>query len=136
MPGAYQVRMELLDNPPSHPESQQYLRFLEETGAEHVGSYMRWVYLRRPTDLGTFDLFSDNASRIRHLGRILALLLPLMVMNLGVGIYNTAIGIAWDSPINVICSSVPYLLTVLIGIGCLKLHKKRNRLKRESQIFE
>ena len=86
--------------------------------------------------LGAFDLFSDKASRVRHLGRIIALIWPLMVMNLGVGIYNTTVGIVWDSPINVICSGIPYLLTVLIGIGCLKLGKKRNRLKREGQIFE
>lgn len=135
-PGAYQVRMELLDNPPSHPESVQYIKFLEETGAEHVGSYMRWVYLRRPAEYGPFDLFSDNASRVRHLGRIIALLLPLGVINTGIGIINLSIGIAWVSPINALCGIFSLLVSALLGIGVWKLSKKRNALKRDARIFE
>ena len=135
-PGAYQVRMELLDNRPFHPESMQYLRFLEETGAEHVGSYMNWVYLRRPSELGAFDLFSDNASRVRHLGRIIAWLLPLGVLNTGIGIINLSIGIAWGSPVNMACGIFSLLVSALLGIGVWKLSKKRNALKRDARIFE
>ena len=135
-PGAYQVRLELLDNRPAHPESMQYLRFLEETGAEHVGSYMNWVYLRRPAELGAFDLFSDNASRVRHLGRILALVLPVTLMNVGIAIYNLSIGIAWNSPINIVCGGICTLSSLLFGIGAWKIAKKRNVLKRDAQIFE
>ena len=135
-PGAYQVRLELLDNRPSHPESMQYLRFLEETGAEHVGSYMSWVYLRRPAELGAFDLFSDNASRVRHLGRILALILPLIVMMIGAGIFNVSIGITLDSPVNVVCGCCVSLMALLFGIGAWKIAKKRNALKQDAQIFE
>lgn len=135
-PGSYQVRLELLDNPPTHPESVQYLKFLEETGAEHVGSYLRWVYLRRPTELGAFDLFSDNASRVKHLGRMIALLLPLMIMNIGAMILNLCVGIGLHSPINLVCCGIPLIITVLFGIGLWKLWKKRNTLKREQQIFE
>ena len=135
-PGAYQVRLELLDNPPSHPESTQYLKFLEETGAEHVGTYMRWVYLRRPTEFGPFDLFSDNASRVRHLGRIIALIWPLGILNTGIGAYNLGLGVMWGSSANIICGCLNLSVTVLLGIGLWKLGKKRNRLKREGQIFE
>ena len=42
----YIYRIELLEYIPSHPESQTYLRFLEENGVVVVSSYMRWVYLR------------------------------------------------------------------------------------------
>ena len=135
-PGAYQVRLEFLDNLPSHPESQQYLRFLEETGAEHIGSFMRWVYLRRPTEYGPFDLFSDNASRVRHLGRIIALIWPLGILNTGIGAYNLGLGVMWGSSANVICGCLNLSVTVLLAIGLWKLGKKRNRLKREGQIFE
>ena len=135
-PGAYQVRLELLDNRPSHPESMQYLRFLEETGAEHVGSYMNWVYLRRPTELGAFDLFSDKASRVRHLGRILALVLPLAILNLGTGMFNFGVGIGWDSTVNIVCGGIGALWSVLFGIGVWKIVKKRNVLKKEQKIFE
>lgn len=135
-PGAYHVRLELLDNPPSHPESMQYLKFLEETGAEHVGSYMRWVYLRRPAEYGPFDLFSDNASRVRHLGRIIALLWPLMTLLLISSMYNIWLGITWSSIVNLVCGCIVLPLLVLVNIGLWKLSKKRNLLKKEAQIFE
>ena len=42
-PGEYIYRLQLLENLPGHTESVQYLRFLEETGVEHVASMNRWV---------------------------------------------------------------------------------------------
>ena len=58
--GQYIYRIELLENMPTHPESQSYLRFLEESGVEFVSSYMRWVYLRKPASDGAFD-YSKNS---------------------------------------------------------------------------
>jgi hypothetical protein len=69
-PGGYVYRIELLEHRPSHPESARYIRFLEETGAQHVGSFRRWVYLRKKTADGGFELFSDLDSKIRHYKRI------------------------------------------------------------------
>lgn len=42
-PGAYSHKLELLENWPTHPESVAYIRFLEDTGVEMVGSILRWV---------------------------------------------------------------------------------------------
>ena len=70
VPGEYQVRLELLENQPSHEESQKYIRFIEDTGAEQVGAFLRWVYFRKKTADGPFDLFSDLQSRIKHIKRI------------------------------------------------------------------
>lgn len=68
--GEYTYRIELLKELPSHPESISYIRFLEETGVEHIGSFMRWIYLRKKTSDSVFDLYSDYKSRINHLKRI------------------------------------------------------------------
>ena len=73
LPGEYAVHFELLQHSKSHPESENYIRFIEETGAEQVGNYLRWVYFRKKTADGPFALFSDNASRITHLKRIIGL---------------------------------------------------------------
>ena len=54
----------MLENHPDSPESRKYLEFLEEAGIERVGSYMRWVYLRKKAADGPFDLFSDYESRM------------------------------------------------------------------------
>ena len=40
IPGEYAVRLEMLENLPSSPEGQQYISFVEETGAEYVGKVM------------------------------------------------------------------------------------------------
>lgn len=73
MPGSYIYRIELLKELPSHAESIAYLRFLEETGIEFVGSCVRWAYFRRPASDGPFALYSDTESKIRHFKRITAI---------------------------------------------------------------
>ena len=92
--GAYLYRIELLENLPSHPESQAYLRFLEENGVEVVTSYMRWVYLRRSAAEGPFDLYTDLDSRIRHYKRILTFWDVMTAVEWSAGICNLAVGIA------------------------------------------
>jgi hypothetical protein len=81
----YIYRLELLNQLPSHPESRAYLRFLEESGVEHIASYMRWVYLRKKTIEGPFDLYTDIDSRIQHYQRILLLWNVLMMVELSIG---------------------------------------------------
>ena len=134
-PGAYQVRLELLENQPSHAESQKYIGFIEETGAEQVGRFMRWVYFRKKTADGPFDLYSDLASRIKHLKRIIALILPISLANLMIGFTN--VGNAMATGIWI--AKVGYLNLVIGALGCMgarKLQKKRKRLEEEAQIFE
>ena len=135
LPGAYQVRLELLENQLSHSESQQYLRFLEETGVEQVGNYFRWAYFRKKAADGPFDLYSDLASRIKHLKRIIALILPISGANLCIGLTNignaTGVGIS--------LANVGYINLALGILGCFgawKLGQKRKRLEQEAQIFE
>ncbi|WP_150267534.1 DUF2812 domain-containing protein [Paenibacillus tepidiphilus] len=71
-PGKYIYRLEMLNHPPDHPESVAYIKFLEETGIEVIGSYIRWVYYRRPAEDGAFEIYSDVDSKIRHFKRITA----------------------------------------------------------------
>lgn len=56
-PGEYDVRLQLLNDRPNHPESQHYISFIEETGAEHVGSYCKWVYFRKRHQMGHLSCF-------------------------------------------------------------------------------
>ena len=136
VPGEYTVRMELLDNPPAHAESRKYISFIEETGAEQIGSYMRWVYFRRKSELGSFDLFSDNASRVRHLKRNLMLICPLAVLNLFAAIYNLYFGLTFSSTVNLVCCGICAAIAVPIAIGFFKLRKKMRAMQQEQTIFE
>ena len=135
VPGEYQIRLELLENHLAHAESQKYIQFVESTGAEQIGNYFRWVYFRKKTADGSFDLYSDLESRIKHLKRIIALVLPIGLANLCIGFGNLSSYMAHGYSGSLVC-----LLNFAIGVlGCFgawKLQKKRKRLETEAQIFE
>jgi hypothetical protein len=135
LPGEYTIRLEMLKQKPNHPESQQYISFMEETGAEQVGSFLRWVYFRKKTAEGAFEIFSDYDSRIRHLQRIISLIGVLAGVNIGLGIYNIGLILTWGTNINLIG-----FVNVAIGLwaswGAYRLYKKKNKLGKEKQIYE
>lgn len=133
--GEYNYRIELLNQLPSHPESISYIHFLEDTGIEHVGTYIRWIYLRKKASEGIFNLYSDNKSQISHLKRIIALLiclLPLQISALSTNIIPAVEG----SATNLILSSLLAVITVLMFIGIVRLGKKLRQLKKESTMCE
>ena len=92
MPGEYKVCLQLLDKMPRHPESQKYIEFLEATGAEHIGNFTRWAYFRKKSKDGEFELFSDNASRIKYLSGVISSIALITVANCIVGINNVFFG--------------------------------------------
>ena len=135
-PGEYAVRLEMLENAPTSPEGQKYIEFVESTGAEYVGRVTKWVYFRKKTADGPFELHGDNHTRIKHLAGIIRLLLPLTAVNVGCGIYNLCIGIAWDSAVNIVCAGLSALVAVLLFRGIYKLKEKKKQLEKEAQLFE
>lgn len=131
-PEAYNYKLELLNYWPTQVESEAYIRFVKETGAEMVGSIMRWVYFRKPTRLGSFDLFSDNESKIKHLNRVLTLFVPLFVLELTAGFTNVMMPRVMNRMVGVLALSVG----ALIGYGIYKILSKRSQLKKEHVVFE
>lgn len=135
VPGEYRICMQLLDQMPSHPESQKYIEFLEQTGAEQIGSFTRWVFFRKKASGGDFQLFSDNSSKVKHLTAITNMVTFVIGFNLFVGLYNLLMLFFFGNPL----IYMGYL-NLIIGIwglyGTIKLWKKRNRMKKESQLFE
>lgn len=135
VPGEYRICLQLLDKFPTHPESRKYIEFMEETGAEHVGSFTRWVYFRKKASEGEFQLFSDNASRVKHMTTMLSFVALVVILNLLTGIENLVVAIVTGFPGNYL--GFINLAIGLIGLpGVIKLWKKRNRIKKESQLFE
>lgn len=134
-PGEYRICLQLLDKMPGHPESRKYIEFLETTGAEHVGSFTRWVYFRKKASEGEFELFSDNASRIKYLGSVISLIAFVTIMNLFVGLYNLFLAITYSSSVNYL-GFLNLALGIFGALGVLRLFKKRKRMKEEGQLFE
>ena len=135
-PGEYAVRLEMLENSPDSEEGRQYIEFVESTGAEYVGRVMKWVYFRKKTADGPFELHGDNATRIKHLGGIIRLLKPLMALNVGMGVYNLCIGIGLNSVVNVVCAAASGAVAWLLYRGIVKLNEKKKQLDKEAQLFE
>ena len=142
---AYLYRIELMKYPPSHPESANYIRFLEENGVEYVASYMRWIYLRKKSADGPFDLYTDLESRLTHYRRIKDFWSVLMYVEFAAGICNLAIGII-NVSVNYRLGNFTYgnitegLLLILLGTLfyglTLPLRKKIKTLKKEQAIRE
>lgn len=136
-PGEYTYRIELLKELPSNPESEAYIRFMEESGIKCICTFWRWVYFQKKASDGEFNLFSDYDSKIKHYSRILTLISIVSVSNLLIGIYNVflTIFISDVTSINLIG-----LINIGIFILCapflISLIRKVNRYKKEKQIFE
>lgn len=136
-PGEYTIRLEMLDNLPSSPESQQYISFVESTGAEMVGKVLRWVYFRKKTAEGGFELHSDYAGRIKHLKGIITLLAVLVFVNLGNALNNISIGLNFPScSFNLAVGILAASVSGLLGAGLYKLWRMKKRLEKEAQLYE
>lgn len=131
-PGAYSHKLELLENWPTHPESVAYIQFLEDTGVEMVGSIFRWVYFRKKTEDGPFDLFSDLDSRIKHLNRIIFLFLPIMFLEFSAGISN----LFMQNSSNRFIGGLALFVGCLLAYGALVINNKKKKLLKERMIYE
>ena len=71
-PGEWTYRIQLLDADAHAAASTEYLGLAAQAGAEAVTTYRNWVYFRRRSADGPFELFSDLDSRLAHYRRVLA----------------------------------------------------------------
>lgn len=135
VPGEYKICLEFTENKCGQIGNQKYIEFLEETGAEHIGTYNRWVYFRKRTSEENFELFSDNTSRVRHLTRIIWFIGILCVANLYIGCYNLFLFFSWNNQINML-GIINVLISGVVAVGLIRLLRKRKKLKTEQQIYE
>lgn len=116
-PGEYIIRLEM------HEYEKEYISFMRDTGAEYVGRVLQWLYFRKKTELGEFELFSDIDSRIAHLKNIGWTLLLVGGAN---AILCLTTGYGY---INLLCA-------VVMAYGLGRVHGKKEALERERRIRE
>lgn len=135
-PGEYCYRMEWLKKMPSHPESIAYIRFMEETGAEYVSSFKKWVYLRKKTSEGAFDIFSDLDSHMDHLKRLIVLILclfPFLLVSLAFNVWEF---IRMNQTASAVMSGMLAIFFLTMLNGLFKMAKKYRQLKNERILRE
>lgn len=135
-PGEYQYRLEMMEHWPSHPQSQEYLRFMEEADAEVVATFKNWVYFRGKAGEENFHIFSDIDSHITHYRGIHKLARLLWWPPMLAGLANIIIGISGKSASNGIIGAVCVAMGILILAGDIRIWKKLENLKKERGVRE
>lgn len=132
VPGEYKIALDYLGK--SRAENQKYIEFLEDTGAEHVGTIVRWAYFRKKT-AEPFSILSDNSSKIALFTNVMRGLLVVMIMNLYAFGLNISNYFLHREPVFLICF-INLFLAFLLLYGYWRFYKKRKKLKEEQTIFE
>ncbi|GAB6991935.1 DUF2812 domain-containing protein [Paenibacillus pini] len=144
-PKEYTFRIELLEHASTHPESKAYIHFMKENGIDCVASYKRWVYFRRNSSEGAFDIYTDLESKLQHYKRIHLLWMTLMAVELIVGLLNILISVVNlnfnktmgnYSIVNLIVGSLLFALALLFWRLDIPIRRKIKKLQREQQIRE
>ncbi len=138
VPGEYQICLDFLGSRCNGVENEKYITFLEETGAEQVGTMSRWVYFRKKASGETFQLFSDYASRIRYLTQIIRFVAMIGGLNLYFGCYNMFMLFQmrqYHIYINLF-GIINFLIAAACAFGILRIARRRKELKTEQQIYE
>lgn len=138
-PGEYSYQIELLENLPQSIKGQKYIDFLEETGAEHVGSYMRWCYFRKKRADGEFELYSDPDDKINYMNRVIRFLLLIGTLNIFTGINNILLGFNSINDIRIF-NCLLGILGITVGIlaadNCAAINIRKKRLKAQQEFFD
>jgi len=136
IPGRFTYRLQLLADAVTNPKSRDYLAFMKDTGVEVVSTYGRWVYFRKKTADGPFEVFSDLDSRITHHMRIatmfsalFAAVLPSAIVGLN---SSTANGRLWMAPLIL----VELALGASLGTVAVREYRKARSLERQRVVHE
>lgn len=135
-PNEYTYRIEMLENGLNHYKSREYIEFLEEIGIETMDSYLKWVYFRKKTKDGPFDLFSDLESKIRHYQRIFRFLTPFFLLEASIFILFLSEALASGYIIHNFSYGIIGFCTFFLGYFEVSLFRKIMKLKKEKLIRE
>jgi len=143
-PGEYIYRIDLLEQDPRHPESEVFLKFLEDSGVSVVATYFKWVYLRKKAADGPFEVYSDVESRIRMYRRILqfwtsllAMMMVAVLVNLGVFIAKFMTTGTPDMWISFAGGCFCGIVGVVLFITLVQpVRKQIKKTQREAIVFE
>lgn len=67
-PGEFNYQIDLLDN--WSGDKEDYAAFMEDAGVEVVGQWWRWVWLKKRTADGPFEMYTDLESKITQYSKI------------------------------------------------------------------
>ncbi len=131
VPGAYIYRLEMLDDYPTDEKSAEYIAFLKEQHIEMVTSYHTWAYFRKKAEDGSFEIYTDIPSRMKHYEKVARIFGIVLLINFAIGCINVNI-----NNINIYLSVVNFLIAIILFIQYVKIGLKVKHLKQEKELFD
>jgi|SRR5699024_1051752 len=126
-PGAYEYRLELLENSPDSEESQEYLDFMEDAGIDCVDTHQNWVYFRKKATDEPFEIYTDSPSKQRHLNRIISSLALVAFVNLFLAFINSLN----DNPARSF-AIINWIVTLVLGVIILRYVKLKRDIREST----
>jgi hypothetical protein len=140
-PDEYRYQIELLDGGPLSSKDDDYFDFLRESGIEPVTRWGRWLYLRKKTTDGPFELYTDIDSKIGQYKRIAQLFLLFTLIEFMFGILQLSRIPGYLNGTNEGSLWIPIVFgCLLLGLGSLffkawlSMNTKIKRLRKEKDL--
>lgn len=128
-PGEYFYQVELL--PRNAKEKQNYFSFLqEEMGVEIVQEWGVWVFLRRKSSEGSFELYTDSASKAQHYEKIARMFFAVSGLEFVIGLFETIGWIAEGEPQFLWLSLILYALGLVLLRQGVRFRRKQKALEQ------
>lgn len=136
--GEYVYRIDLMEEVPTAKKSMDYIKLVEETGAEYVCSWARWVFFRKKASEGEFTLYTDIDSKIGNYKRIRDMfgLVALAEFCIGMGQVSFLFEQEYFPLPNIIAMTMLFALGFILLSITIKTNNKINKLIKEKSIKE
>ncbi|OEF96678.1 DUF2812 domain-containing protein [Desulfuribacillus alkaliarsenatis] len=138
-PGEYIYRLELLDHLPSSAEGQVYIESMEEYGVECVATYYSWAFFRKRATEGSFDIYTDYDSRIKHYKSVITLIGIVAVVNLIIAFMNTNLGLNAENEsgkISLYLSLINWFVVIVLTPVLISFMISMFKLKKAKKLYE
>jgi hypothetical protein len=136
--GEYTYRIDFMNDVESSQRSRDYIKFVEDTGAEYVDSWFRWVFFRKKTSEGEFVLYTDidskikNYKSIRNMFAVVSMLEFVIFINLIFSFFEHEE--FYTSSLFFI--GLIFMLFAILASAAIKTNIKINKLVKEKAIKE
>ncbi|WP_101772232.1 DUF2812 domain-containing protein [Peptostreptococcus faecalis] len=113
-------------------KQDEYIDFIEGTGAEYIGKCFNWMYFRKNNKLGKFELLSDVDSKIKQLKRIFMMLSIIFIANI-INIFNIFFNLRVGKFLFLL---LPLFALVILGYASIRILLIIKKLKSQRVLHE
>lgn len=128
-PGEYIYQIDLLDD--GVGAKKDFSEFMEDSGVEVVAQWYRWVYLRKRSVDGPFEMYTDIESKIKQYERMKRFFSVVLILEFIIFILEFMAAINTRRIIFMIFTILIGLFVFILLSNVLKCNKKIKELQSE-----